>query len=238
MHAHIHGRHELVTSAAGKMWCRLSVLSTLRNLTKSQYDMGMQTLCKHIPSHTYIHLNSVCWGKNTTFVCLGGFGTCFAAFTYKVNLLFKAHLCIFLLNRLGTPSCIEQTSARAGPAVCRMTWRQEQLTVCVPAVTERSVALNVVVYALALSRELWPSSFSDFTCGCVRLKTILKEDRCIYLRRLRHRFCWSGNLQGWKMKPRQTCQRLQFFDWPAEAGSKSGSIPIDSHSKMQTVQQI
>ena len=34
------------------------------------------------------------------------------------------------------------------------------------------------------------------------------------------------------MKPAQKCQKLQFFEFPLEAGSKSESIPIDPHVKM------
>lgn len=195
------------------------MLSTLRTLTKSQYDVSMQTPCKHIPSHTFTHLDSVCFRKNTTFVCLGGFSTCFATFTYctKVMLLFKVHLCIFLLNRLGTPSWLEQISAWAGSTVCRMTWRQEQSAVCVPVVTERSLRLNGGVLMLRVSQELWLSSFSVSTCGCVCLKTILKEDNCMDLKWLHHQFRWSGNLQGWKMKPRSMCQKLNVH-WLASSG--------------------
>ena len=36
----------------------------------------------------------------------------------------------------------------------------------------------------------------------------------------------------WKMKPTQKCKKLQCFEWPLEAGSKSESIPIDIHVKM------
>lgn len=159
------------------------MLSTLRNLTKSQYDVSMQTPCKHIPSHTFTHLDSVCFRKNTTFVCLGGFSTCFATFTYctKVMLLFKVHLCIFLLNRLGTPSWLEQISAWAGSTVCRMMWRQEQSAVCVPVVTERSLRLNGGVLVLRVSQELWLSSFSVSTCGCV----------CVWKQSLKKTTVWT-----------------------------------------------
>ena len=36
----------------------------------------------------------------------------------------------------------------------------------------------------------------------------------------------SCHLQGWKLMATRNCQKLQFHEWPLEAGSKSQSIPI------------
>ena len=45
------------------------------------------------------------------------------------------------------------------------------------------------------------------------------------------RIFYSGNLRGWIMKLTQKCQKLQFFEWPLEAGSKRESISIHPHVK-------
>ncbi len=42
----------------------------------------------------------------------------------------------------------------------------------------------------------------------------------------------GSNRWGWKMKPTQKCQNLQFFERPLEGGSKSESVPIEPRNKL------
>lgn len=135
----VHGRREPAPSVTRKIWRVFLLLlnvDILWNLTISQQDKGMQTLCKHL-IHTLTHTSAVyAEGKIQLFVCLGGFSTTVTTFTHSERksfcylkhtmltikgLFMRPCICMSCQIKSGAPSWREQTSSRDKSLVCRMT---------------------------------------------------------------------------------------------------------------------
>lgn len=224
MPAHIHGRRELATSAPGKMWCGMLCCGEMSTYYGTWQQASKTWACKHhvsICAHTLVHNSTLnAEGKIQPFVCVGGFRhQCHHIHTQqeKVILLFKAHprltmkglfswpcICIFLSNKLRAPSCMEQTSAWDDSIVCRMTWREEQSTVCAPVVTEGFVGTKWLCYCA----HTYPRAISNLTSSVYI---------CIYVTHERH-----VNSGGVYCIPEKVSSVCQFLSCVAELGTTAG----------------
>lgn len=107
-------------------------------------------------------------------------------------------ICIFLLNKSEVSSCSEQTSMWAASTAHRMTWREEQSTVCVRVVWLRSKLLFscthtcpgvISIYALWIKEPfIVHASSSQFTISvsllCDRAGNHCRKNVKLFLKQL------------------------------------------------------